>query len=78
MQSKQNFYTMEKLDKIISMLGYMLVVAIWIAVLLLCAVLDSCTVARSTTATGTATIITTDTTVIHHDGVIEFKKSVIK
>lgn len=45
------------------------------AMLFLSAILQGCTVSKGTTVRGKATIVTTDTTVVKHDGTLEFKKS---
>lgn len=43
--------------------------------LFLSAILQGCTVSKGTTVRGKATIVTTDTTVVNHDGTLKFKKS---
>lgn len=43
--------------------------------LFLSAILQGCTVTKGTTVRGKATIITTDTTVVKHNGTLKFKKS---
>lgn len=45
------------------------------AMLFLSAILQGCTVAKGTTVRGKATIVTTDTTVVNHNGTLKFKKS---
>lgn len=45
------------------------------AMLFLSAILQGCAVTKGTTIRGKATIITTDTTVVKHDGALKFKKS---
>ena len=45
------------------------------AVLFISATLQGCTVSRGTTVRGKATIVTTDTTVVRHNGTLKFKKS---
>lgn len=45
------------------------------AMLFLSAILQGCTVSKGTTVRGKATIITTDTTVVKHNGMLKFKKS---
>lgn len=45
------------------------------AMLFLSAILQGCTVSKDTTVRGKATIVTTDTTVVKHNGVLNFKKS---
>lgn len=45
------------------------------AMLFLSAILQGCTVSKGTTVQGKATIITTDTTVVKHNGTLKFKKS---
>ena len=45
------------------------------AMLFLSAILQGCTVSKGTTVRGKATIITTDTTVVKHNGTLKFKKS---
>ena len=45
------------------------------AMLFLFAILQGCTVSKGTTVRGKATIITTDTTVVKHNGTLKFKKS---
>lgn len=45
------------------------------AMLFLSAILQGCTVTKGTTVRGKATIITTDTTVVKHNGTLKFKKS---
>lgn len=45
------------------------------AMLFLSAILQGCTVTKGTTVQGKATIVTTDTTVVKHNGTLKFKKS---
>lgn len=45
------------------------------AMLFLSAILQGCTVSKGTTVRGKATIVTTDTTVVKHNGMLKFKKS---
>lgn len=45
------------------------------AMLFLSAILQGCSVTKGTTVRGKATIITTDTTVVKHNGTLKFKKS---
>lgn len=45
------------------------------AMLFLSAILQGCTVTKGTTVRGKATIITTDTTIVKHNGTLKFKKS---
>lgn len=45
------------------------------AMLFLSAILQGCAVTRGTTVRGKATIVTTDTTVVKHNGTLKFKKS---
>ena len=45
------------------------------AMLFLSAILQGCTVSKGTTVQGKATIVTTDTTVVKHNGALKFKKS---
>lgn len=45
------------------------------AMLFLSAILQGCSVSKGTTVRGKATIITTDTTVVKHNGTLKFKKS---
>lgn len=45
------------------------------AMLFLSAILQGCTVSKGTTVRGKATIITTDTTIVNHNGTLKFKKS---
>lgn len=45
------------------------------SMLFLSAILQSCTVSKATTVRGKATIVTTDTTVVKHNGTLKFKKS---
>lgn len=45
------------------------------AMLFLSAILQGCTVSKGTTVRGKATIVTTDTTVVNHNGTLKFKKS---
>lgn len=45
------------------------------AMLFLSAILQGCAVSKGTTVRGKATIVTTDTTVIKHNGTLKFKKS---
>lgn len=49
--------------------------AVCVAMLFLSAILQGCTVSRGTTVRGKATIVTTDTTVVKHNGTLKFKKS---
>lgn len=46
-----------------------------VAMLFLSAILQGCTVSKGTTVRGKATIITTDTTIVKHNGTLKFKKS---
>lgn len=48
---------------------------VWGVMLFLSAILQGCTVTKGTTVRGKATIITTDTTVVNHNGTLKFKKS---
>lgn len=43
--------------------------------LFLSAILQGCTVSKGTSVHGKATIVTTDTTVVKHNGTLKFKKS---
>lgn len=45
------------------------------AMLFLSAILQGCTVSKGTAVRGKATIITTDTTIVKHNGTLKFKKS---
>lgn len=45
------------------------------AMLFLSAILQGCTVTKGTMVRGKATIVTTDTTVVKHNGTLKFKKS---
>lgn len=45
------------------------------AMLFLSAILQGCTVSKGTTVRGKATIVTTDTTIVKHNGTLKFKKS---
>lgn len=45
------------------------------SMLFLSAILQGCTVSKGTTVRGKATIVTTDTTVVKHNGALKFKKS---
>lgn len=45
------------------------------AMLFLSAILQGCAVSKGTTVQGKATIVTTDTTVVNHNGTLKFKKS---
>lgn len=45
------------------------------AMLFVSAILQGCTVAKGTSVRGKATIVTTDTTVVNHNGTLKFKKS---
>ena len=45
------------------------------AMLFLSAILQGCNVSKGTTVRGKATIITTDTTVVKHNGTLKFKNS---
>lgn len=49
--------------------------AVSLATLFLSAILQGCAVSKGTTVRGKATIITTDTTVVKHNGTLKFKKS---
>lgn len=52
-----------------------MIFAVWGAMLFLSAILQGCAVAKNTTVRGKATIVTTDTTVVKHNGTLQFKKS---
>lgn len=52
-----------------------MIFAVSCAMLFLSAILQGCTVTKGTTVRGKATIITTDTTVVKHNGTLKFKKS---
>lgn len=45
------------------------------AILFLSAILQGCSVSKGVTIRGKATIVTTDTTVVKHNGALKFKKS---
>lgn len=45
------------------------------AMLFLSAILQGCAVSKGTTVRGKATIVTTDTTIVNHNGTLKFKKS---
>lgn len=49
--------------------------AVCVAMLFLSAILQGCAVSKGTTVRGKATIVTTDTTVVKHNGTLKFKKS---
>lgn len=49
--------------------------AVCVAMLFLSAILQGCTVSKGTTVQGKATIVTTDTTVVKHNGTLKFKNS---
>lgn len=49
--------------------------AFCVAVLYISALLQGCAVSRDTTVRGKATIVTIDTTVVKHNGMLKFKKS---
>lgn len=51
-----------------------MIFAVPCAMLFLSAILQGCAVARDTTVRGKATIVTTDTTVVEHNGTFNFKK----
>lgn len=53
----------------------LMIFAVCGALLFLSAILQGCTVSKGTTIRGKATIITTDTTVVKHNGTLKFKKS---
>lgn len=53
----------------------LMIFAVCGAMLFLSAILQGCTVSKGTTVRGKATIITTDTTVVKHNGTLKFKKS---
>ena len=48
---------------------------VWGAMLFISAILQGCGVTKNTTVRGKATIVTTDTTVVKHNGTLKFKKS---
>lgn len=48
---------------------------VWGAMLFLSAILQGCNVSKGVTIRGKATIVTTDTTVVKHNGGLKFKKS---
>jgi hypothetical protein len=48
---------------------------VWGAMLFLSAILQGCSVSKGVTIRGKATIVTTDTTVVKHNGGLKFKKS---
>lgn len=57
-------------------------VAMCLAIFVVCcamlfssAILQGCAVTKGTTVRGKATIVTTDTTVVKHNGTLKFKKS---
>lgn len=52
-----------------------MIFAVFCAMLFLSAILQGCTVSKGTTVRGKATIITTDTMVVKHNGMLKFKKS---
>lgn len=52
-----------------------MIFAVSCAMLFLSAILQGCTVTKGTTVQGKATIITTDTTVVKHNGTLKFNKS---
>lgn len=52
-----------------------MIFAVSCAMLFLSAILQGCTVTKGTTVRGKATIVTTDTTVVKHNGTLKFKKS---
>lgn len=52
-----------------------MIFAVCVAMMFLSAILQGCTVSKGTTVRGKATIVTTDTTVIKHNGMLKFKKS---
>lgn len=52
-----------------------MIFAVCVAMLFLSAILQGCAVSKGTTVRGKATIITTDTTIVKHNGALKFKKS---
>lgn len=52
-----------------------MIFAVSCAMLFLSAILQGCTLTKDTTVQGRATIVTTDTTVVEHNGTLNFKKS---
>lgn len=52
-----------------------MIFAACVAMMFLSAILQGCSVSKGTTVRGKATIITTDTTVVKHNGTLKFKKS---
>lgn len=52
-----------------------MIFAVSCAMLFLSAILQGCTVTKDTRVLGRATIVTTDTTVVEHNGTLNFKKS---
>lgn len=51
-------------------------VAMCLAIFAVCgAILQGCAVSKGVTIRGKATIVTTDTTVVKHNGTLKFKKS---
>lgn len=52
-----------------------MIFAVYGAMLFLSAILQGCAVTKGTTVRGKATIVTTDTTVVKHNGTLKFKKS---
>lgn len=53
----------------------LMIFAVCGVLLFMSAILQGCTVSKGTTVRGKATIITTDTTVVKHNGTLKFKKS---
>ena len=49
-----------------------MIFAVYGAMLFLSAILQGCTVSKGTTVRGKATIVTTDTTVVKHNGTLKF------
>lgn len=53
----------------------LVIFAVCVAMLFLSAILQGCNVSKDITVRGKATIVTTDTTLVKHNGMLKFKKS---
>ena len=65
---------MEKKEILVIILKVVIYACTLVLGILGVAAMTSCSVSRETTVTGKATIVTTDTTIVHHNSVLNYPK----
>lgn len=65
---------MEKKDILVIILKVIIYACTLVLGILGVAAMTSCSVSRETTVTGKAVIVTTDTTIVHHNSILNYPK----